>query len=117
LARAEAVVCAFASERVRAVRYDDLAGAKMDIIINGTSASLKGELPALPADALAAGGVCYDMVYAQQPTAFMRWAFDHGAATVADGLGMLVEQAAESFRIWRGVKPATAAVIAALRRA
>lgn len=86
-----------------------------DLIINGTSASLQGELPPLPAGVLAPGGWCYDLMYAAEPTPFMRWAELQGAARVLDGLGMLVEQAAESFQIWRGVRPQTAAVIAAIR--
>ncbi|MCB1666935.1 MAG: shikimate dehydrogenase [Porticoccaceae bacterium] len=95
---------------------DMLSGQQFDLIINGTSASLQGELPPLPDDLLAAGGRVYDMMYAAEPTVFMRWAQQRGAAEVADGLGMLVEQAAESFSIWRGVQPETRPVIAAIRQ-
>jgi shikimate dehydrogenase len=66
---------------------------------------------------LADNACCYDMMYGKEPTVFMRWASEHGAAQIADGLGMLVEQAAESFRLWRGVKPPTQEVMAELRDA
>ncbi len=95
--------------------FDELDGSSFDIVINGTSASLKGEVPPLPDALLAKGALCYDMMYAAQPTAFMLWADDHNSSHIADGLGMLVEQAAESFLIWRGTKPQTAPVIAAVR--
>ncbi|MEH6625459.1 MAG: shikimate dehydrogenase [Motiliproteus sp.] len=95
--------------------YPQLQGA-FDIVINGTSASLQGELPPLPDDLLAPGACCYDMMYAANPTPFMVWARDRGASQVMDGLGMLVEQAAESFRIWRGRQPETKAVIATIRQ-
>lgn len=92
-----------------------LAGQSYDVIINATSASLSGSMPPLGSDALNEGATCYDMVYSDEPTAFMQWATEHGAATVADGLGMLVEQAAESFYVWRDVRPDTAAVLQQLR--
>jgi shikimate dehydrogenase len=95
--------------------FDELDGYRFDIVINGTSASLKGEAPPLPDTLLAGGALCYDMMYAAEPTPFMVWADDHNSAHIADGLGMLVEQAAESFLIWRGVKPETAPVIKAVR--
>ena len=97
--------------------YDALAHQHYDIIINATSASLKGELPPLPGSLLQAGSFCYDMMYAKQATVFMQWAKQNGAAdnNIADGLGMLVEQAAESFKLWRGVEPQTRPVIEAVR--
>lgn len=95
--------------------FNDLDGARVDIVINGTSASLQGKMPPLPDDLLAKKAVCYDMMYGAKPTAFMQWADEHGAETILDGLGMLVEQAAESFFIWRGVHPDTRPVIDALR--
>jgi shikimate dehydrogenase len=85
-----------------------------DAVINATSASLSGDLPPLPEHLLAEDAWAYDLMYAAQPTPFMQWASAHGAR-VADGLGMLVEQAAESFSIWRGVRPQTAPVIEAIR--
>jgi shikimate dehydrogenase len=72
-------------------------------------------LPPLPEGILADGAACYDMMYAVEPTAFMIWAEEQGAAVNLDGLGMLVEQAAESFNLWRGVRPETGAVIQAIR--
>lgn len=101
--------------RVDGCGFDDLDGSRYDIVINGTSASLKGEVPPLPEGILARGAFCYDMMYGGEPTAFMRWADDEGCEQISDGLGMLVEQAAESFSIWRGVRPETAAVIKAVR--
>ncbi len=86
-----------------------------DIIINGTSASLQGDLPPLSANVIGADTVIYDMMYSLQTTTFNQWALDQGATRVFDGLGMLVEQAAESFRIWRGVSPDTRPVIEELR--
>ncbi|MDF2182492.1 shikimate dehydrogenase [Neptuniibacter sp. CAU 1671] len=97
--------------------FDALTGRQFDLIINGTAASLQGEVPPLPQDVLASDGWCYDMMYGAEPTAFCQWAASHGAAKIMDGLGMLVEQAAESFRLWRGVQPATGPVIAQLRKA
>lgn len=96
--------------------YAALAGHSFDLIINGTATSLQGELPPLPAGLVAPGGRCYDMMYAATPTPFMRWAVAQGAAAVTDGLGMLVEQAAESFCRWRGVMPNTAPVIQQVRQ-
>lgn len=95
--------------------FNALRGVQFDVVINGTSASLQGDLPPLPEDMLIPGALCYDLMYAAQPTAFMRWAHQQGAAKVMDGLGMLVEQAAESFFVWRGVRPLTTPVLAQLR--
>jgi len=89
----------------------------VDVIINATSASLGGEVPAVSPKLIRRGHtLCYDMMYAAEPTAFNRWASEHGAARCIDGLGMLVEQAAEAFELWRGVRPDTAAVLKALRQ-
>jgi shikimate dehydrogenase len=94
--------------------FDELAGHHFDLVINATSTSLQGKLPPLPADAFAAGALAYDMMYGTTATPFLAFAAAHGAMT-SDGLGMLVEQAAESFFLWRGVRPETAPVIALLR--
>lgn len=85
-----------------------------DIVINATSTSLSSELPPISPRVFDAGTLAYDMMYGKEATVFMRFAHRHGA-TVRDGLGMLVEQAAESFFVWRGVRPDTAPVFAALR--
>ena len=90
-------------------------GSAFDVIINGTSASLAGELPPLTSSVIGPETVCYDMMYGKGLTVFNRWAREHGAARVIDGLGMLVEQAAEAFELWRGVRPDTAPVMAELR--
>ena len=95
--------------------FSDLDGQQFDLVINGTAASLAGDLPPLPDGLLADQAVCYDMMYSQDITIFNRWALEHGAKKAVDGLGMLVEQAAESFRIWRGIKPDTTFVLADLR--
>jgi len=102
--------------RVRACGFDKLAGCDFDIVINGTSASLQGEVPLLPAGLFKSDALAYDMMYGNRPTTFMEWAQKHGAAHVADGLGMLVEQAAESYYFWCGKRPDTAPVITILRR-
>jgi shikimate dehydrogenase len=94
--------------------FDELAGHHFDLVINATSTSLQGELPPLPADTFAADALAYDMMYGTALTPFLAFASAHGAKT-SDGLGMLVEQAAESFFIWRGVRPQTGPVIAALK--
>ena len=94
---------------------DEVGERNFDIVINGTSASLQGDLPPLPGTIFKTGACSYDMMYAAQPTPFMQWSTQNGAGQVFDGLGMLVEQAAESFYIWRGVKPETAEVITAIR--
>ena len=94
--------------------FDEIANQEFDAVINATSAGLTdNELP-LPPTIFAPGALAYDMMYGRE-TPFMRFAREHGAAVVSDGLGMLVEQAAESFFIWRGVRPETAPVIVALR--
>jgi len=85
-----------------------------DIIINATSASLKGDLPPIPISVVGPQSICYDMMYGAEDTAFVAWSKNKAALSV-DGLGMLVEQAAESFFIWRGVRPDTQSVIAAIR--
>ncbi len=102
--------------RLTASSYAALAGQAFDVVVNATAASLQGELPPLPDGLFKPGALAYDMMYGTD-TPFMGWARTHGAARVADGLGMLVEQAAEAFFVWRGVRPDTAPVIARLRAA
>lgn len=93
--------------------FDEIIGS-FDLVINGTSASIAGDLPPLPDDLFTDGALAYDMMYGNRPTVFLRWAAERGART-ADGLGMLIEQAAESFFIWRSRRPDTATVRRQLR--
>ena len=96
--------------------YAALAGRQFDIVINATSASIAGELPPLPPGVFAHRALAYDMMYGKNDTPFLSFARSQGAARLADGLGMLVEQAAESFFIWRGVRPDSAPVLLLLRQ-
>jgi shikimate dehydrogenase len=113
--KAIALAAAFAVEGPVQGAGLDAAHGPFDLVVNATSASLAGDAPALPDDVIGPATFCYDMAYGGAPTAFMRWAAGRGAASTADGIGMLVEQAAESFELWRGVRPATAPVLAELR--
>jgi len=89
----------------------------VDLIINATSASLSGDVPPIASGLIEPGRtLCYDLMYGKEPTSFCRWATEHGAVRALDGLGMLAEQAAEAFYLWRGVRPDTAPVLAELRR-
>lgn len=97
--------------------FTELAGRRFDLVINATAASLGDAAPTLPGGLCAPDSLAYDMVYGKELTPFLRAARGDGAARLADGLGMLVEQAAEAFFLWRGVRPATAPVLAALRAA
>lgn len=93
----------------------DVEGEGFDLVINGTSASLGGEVPPIPKQVIGAQTVVYDMMYGAKPTVFLTWAEAQGAGKVIDGLGMLVEQAAEAFCFWRGIHPQTGPVLATLR--
>lgn len=116
--RAKELVDIFSDiEELSACGFDELTGNNFDIIINGTSASLQGEIPPLPEKFLNDNTCCYDMMYSVSDTPFVSWAKAHGAYKALDGLGMLVEQAAESFFIWRGIRPETKAVIELIREA
>ncbi|MFH1495482.1 MAG: shikimate dehydrogenase [Pseudomonadota bacterium] len=95
--------------------YNSLTGCHFDLIINATSSSLSDELPPLPAGVFSPGSLAYDMMYGKGQTPFLQFAQSNGAAQLADGLGMLVEQAAESFFLWRGVRPDTQPVMALLK--
>jgi shikimate dehydrogenase len=112
LTRAQALAARFGG--VTACSYEALAGESFDLVVNATSAGLKGEGPHLPPGVLGKHSVAYEMVY-ERETPFMAAARAAGAR-VCDGLGMLVEQAAESFFIWRGVRPDTRPVLNELRR-
>lgn len=95
--------------------FDELAGQCFDLVINATAASLADQAPPLPAGIYGAESLAYDMMYGKGLTPFLRQARTQGAGRLADGLGMLVEQAAESFLLWRGVRPSTSEVLRTLR--
>jgi len=117
LSRAEDLVKKFSDKGcLEASSFSGLVNQRYDLVINGTSLSLKRELPPLPENIYNNNACCYDLMYSDMPTIFMQWSLIQGAATVLDGLGMLVEQAAEAFNIWHGVMPDTAAVIKSLRK-
>lgn len=101
---------------VEAGSFADTAGRSFDLVINATSASLAGASLALPPGLFADDSLAYDMMYGKGETPFLGLARQQGAARCADGLGMLVEQAAEAFLVWRGVRPETRRVLADLRR-
>lgn len=100
--------------KVSAKPYHELRGSKFDIVINATSAGLNDEMPPLPSGIFASGAFAYDMVYGKH-TPFMKFAAEYGAK-ISDGGGMLAEQAAEAFFVWRGVRPDTSPLIAMLKR-
>ena len=115
--RAEALAAAFADLGVtQGVGFTYVGDTPFDLIINATSASLSGDIPPIPAGAIGPETVCYDLAYGRSAMAFVRWAQQSGCARAVQGLGMLVEQAAESFRLWRGVRPESAPVLAALKQ-
>lgn len=120
VSKAEELATLFAADagdtRLSACGFESLAGQQFDVVINATASSLADEVPPLPPGLYADGALAYDMMYGRADTPFMAAARADGAARVADGLGMLVEQAAESFALWRGVQPDGAAVLADLRR-
>ena len=118
LAKAEKLASEFSDRGgIAALGFESLNGESFDLILNATAASLTGDLPPLPERILNPGGVCYDLAYGSQPTPFVRWGVGQGARLSVDGIGMLVEQAAESFFIWRGKRPQTRAVIELLNLA
>ena len=115
--RAEKLVDIFSDRGdISTCGFDELVSSNFDIVINATSASLQGDVPPLPEGLVNKNTCCYDMMYSAADTPFVAWAKAHGAGIALDGLGMLVEQAAESFFIWRGVRPETESVIKLLRR-
>lgn len=113
--RAEELADIFAEYELSTCRLSELGDDSFDIIINGTSASLSDDSLNLPESILRQDSCCYDLRYADKDTAFIKWAKAHGVSIAVDGLGMLVEQAAESFFIWRGVRPETDEIIQSLR--
>jgi shikimate dehydrogenase len=114
--RAEALAAAFSDlGTTQGVGFEQVGDEPFDFIINATSASLSGDIPPIPASSVGPHTVCYDLAYGRSATAFVKWARRSGCARALLGLGMLVEQAAESFALWRGVRPETSFVLAALR--
>ena len=112
LAKAQQLVTEFVHKgSVSAVSYSDLIGQSFDLIINATSSSLTDELPPLPQALLASQGSCYDLAYSNKATVFVRWGIENKALKSLDGLGMLVEQAAAAFALWRGICPQTKPII------
>jgi shikimate dehydrogenase len=114
LAKAESLIKQFNSEKLSVLGFTALGEEKFDLIINATSASLSGHIPPV-AKELVANTYCYDMVYGHELTPFLQWAKDNGATKVIDGLGMLIGQAAESFRVWRHIHPEVTSVLKKLR--
>jgi len=117
VSKADALINQFNDDRLYACGFEQTVDQEFELIINATSASLSGNLPAISSSIINSKVVCYDMVYSKQLTPFLSWAKEQGAITVIDGLGMLVGQAAVSFAIWRGVKPEVDPVIKQLKQA
>ena len=105
----------FNDKKISGCGFDQINNKKFDLIINATSASLDNRILNIPAQLINSNVVCYDMVYSKKITPFLSWAKEHGSVHLIDGLGMLVGQAAESFAIWRNVKPRVESVIKDLR--
>ena len=99
---------------VRGCGFEDVGDDPFDIIINATAAGLSGSVPNIDGDVIASHTICYDMSYSKSATPFVTWAIEQGCARAHKGWGMLVEQAAEAFTLWRGVRPDTEPVLAAL---
>ena len=114
-ATAERLVAGFAGHGVSlaACGFEGIDGS-FDVVVNATSSSLAAELPPIPGSAFIRGGLALDIMYGNEPSPFMRFAAEQGAVT-RDGLGMLVEQAAEAFMVWRGVRPDTSGLLDTLR--
>lgn len=100
---------------IKGCGYGQLDGSIFDIVINATSASLSNTLPPISKNIVNHNSICYDLAYSDNPTAFTTWAKQHGVKSTHDGIGMLIEQAAESYYIWRGFKPNTQEVFNLLR--
>lgn len=116
VAKAEELAAQFAAQGPITASTFDGVRERFDIVINATSASLSSDLPPIAPDTIGPATFVYDMMYGKEPTVFMHFAAECGAR-VRDGLGMLIEQAAEAFYVWRGVRPETAAAYAALHTA
>ncbi len=115
VSKAEALIEQFNDDRLTVCGFEQTSAASYDVIINATSASLSGKLPAIAGSTVSENTICYDMVYGKALTPFLNWAKSQGAIKVIDGIGMLVGQAAVSFNIWRGIKPEVETVIEQLK--
>lgn len=115
VAKADILVSLFPEKPISSSAYENLQG-HFDLVINGTAASLYGEMPPLPEHTIEHRTCCYDMMYASGETVFNHWCRTHGAGKTMDGLGMLVEQAAEQFALWRGVRPDSTRILDLLRK-
>lgn len=111
LAKARTLALEVEDARLDVCAYEDLPGQAFDVVVNATSASLSGELPAIDGALFAQASLAYELAYGKGLTPFLRLAREAGVARLADGVGMLVEQAAEAFEWWRGVRPPTRPVI------
>lgn len=100
---------------VHGCAFEDISGGAFDLVLNATSASLQDEIPQIPRGAIGPATLCYDMAYGKGDTSFTRWARSIGAGRAETGWGMLVEQAAEAFLLWRGIKPDTRPVLEAVK--
>ncbi|MEO7773179.1 MAG: shikimate dehydrogenase [Steroidobacteraceae bacterium] len=101
--------------KLRAGGFEDVPARRFDLVINATAANLAGEKPTIPVQTVGTQTFCYDLAYANRDTPFLSWAQERGCARAVMGLGMLVEQAAEQFQLWREVRPDTSSVLVALR--
>ncbi len=100
---------------IKGCGYEELGGNKFDLLINATSASLNNDVPPVPNSVVDSNSICYDLAYSDKPTSFLNWAVSQNVQQYFDGIGMLIEQAAESYFIWRGYKPDTQPIFSLLR--
>lgn len=114
--KAKSLVAMFSDQgKLFVCAYSDLGNEVFDLVINATSASINGDLPPVPGTVVASHSFCYDLYYSDADTAFMQWAKNLGVKSTSDGLGMLVEQAAESYYLWRNFRPETKRVYNLIR--
>ncbi len=116
LSKAQSLVSDFSDERVVACEWQNLENRSVDILINGTSAGLSNNALSLPSNWLTKQTVVYDMLYGEKSLPFQSWALEQGCTTLFDGLGMLVQQAAESFHLWRCIRPQTDIILLQLKQ-